>query len=494
MLEDRKGFVFTGISLLLTIPAIVLMASFINMLNYGNLGVQVAVSGDNVFYTCDNLLSFLVDGARDGGRSTAISMASAYADQRNINFTATPLTVPYYQIAVEDDGRMKCNRTIDLRNGTLNVDLTLSNNVSEQNGLPVYFRVGGNSTINTTTFVTYPSGGPVNGANVTLVALGTSFTNLTNASGYTNQSINISSYYDLSLPTKEERDCSTKSVLGQNTAVATATKPDYYDGVDTEDFLVLGNISNANVEGYKPTKTTLGLKITLLDDFDFPVSQYPSEDSGGLDLDCGDNYTAPFPTITAELHETSVPNLVATWNSPINISEEKQGATTWDGIFWTNDSGYTFTVANTYYAVVSVSQPGYLPVSMTKEVTFTDFRATSLAYGDGGGICKGSVGGPIGNKKTVIQLTITNIGTTDDSVWQNYTIAYYHTNATNLNQTLFYTYSPGGSAKRGADPWTICSDPLLLGGGVYISANLTAVSTPNLDIDLSNNYINSTTP
>ncbi len=487
MSDDRRGFVFTGISLLLAIPAVVLMASFISMLEYGDLGTETMIGGDSVFYTCDNLLDFLENGARDGSRAAVLANAASYADARGITFNSTELNTSLYQISVVFAGKIKCNRTIELRNGSLNVNLTLSNYATTQGGLPVYLRTGVNSLINTSTLVTFPSGNPASGANVTVITLGESHNNLTNSTGFTEKIFNISAIYDPS------NDCSTKAVLGTQTAEATATMIEYYDGSDSESYQILGNISNANVEGYKPTKTTLGLKMTFKDEFGYPVSEYPSQDSGSPDLDCAGNYTAPFPSITARLYDTSVAaaNLKSTWTSPTNISEEKQGATQWDGIFWTNDSGYAFTVANTYLAVVSISQPGFISKNVTKEVSFTDFQATAAVYGDGSGICKGSVGGPSGSNKEVIQLVITNVGTTDNTVWVNYTVAYSHTNSTNVFETLTYTYYPSG-AKRGSSPWIICSNYIALAPSTFISANITAVGVPNVDVDLTNNYVNAT--
>lgn len=53
----NKGFVFTGTAFLLVLPAIILAASFMNMLEFGGRATSTAIHGDVLFYAYDSISS-----------------------------------------------------------------------------------------------------------------------------------------------------------------------------------------------------------------------------------------------------------------------------------------------------------------------------------------------------------------------------------------------------------------------------------------------------
>jgi hypothetical protein len=56
-LGGYSGFIFTGTAFLLVLPALILAASFINMLELGAYGVSKNVHGDVLFYAYDSISS-----------------------------------------------------------------------------------------------------------------------------------------------------------------------------------------------------------------------------------------------------------------------------------------------------------------------------------------------------------------------------------------------------------------------------------------------------
>jgi len=504
-----KAFVFSGMGLLLVIPAIVLAASLVNMMGYGREATALAVSGDSVFYSCNNLISFLDTGARQGDRENALSFASSYANGTGLNFTYTALNQTYYRIILRTPS-ITCNKTIELRSGALLANLTLlsaSYNLSTTYlGLMAYFR---NATIPFTVKVTFYNGTTVTGANTTTIVLGANGTRtgLTNSSGiYYSNTIWIpnttSNPGAFSSPFSDSGKCVRKEPLGTHTATTTATLFQYYDGDDKEQFKVMGNMSNAKVEGYKPTRTTLGLKITLKDEYGDPITLYSStlsnqdESAGEGTNDCGTNYTSPLPTINATIYGGSTQASYTTNAGTINETGGSQNDKNL-GVFLST-SGITFSVTQTYYANISASQVDYFSYNVSAvEISFTDFEATNVSYSPTTSSCDAKIGGGPGNNPH-ISLNLTNIGT---STGWNYTIFFkycdtgagctegnYSTYQTYYNNTYNY---PTGKTGRGGN-WIACSDNGAAIGGKKIFANITSVGSPNQDIDLTNNYVNGT--
>lgn len=64
----RRAFVFTGISFLLVIPAIMLAASFAGMIRYGEVGREIALDSDVVFYISKDMRETIEETAKKSGR------------------------------------------------------------------------------------------------------------------------------------------------------------------------------------------------------------------------------------------------------------------------------------------------------------------------------------------------------------------------------------------------------------------------------------------
>ncbi len=487
---DNKAFVFSGMSLLMVLPAILLAASLLNMMKYAETSSTIGIAGGSVFYTCQNLIDFLQAGSVDGRRDYAIEQASVIAQSRGMNFTATNLTNVTYQIYLSMPG-LTCNKTIELRRGTLIVDLNLSGWNTTINNLPVYLRRGVNSIINTTTYVVAGTMGAVTGATVNLDILNESFTGTTTA-GYYRKNLNLSNYVDTT-----DR-CTRKFFLGQHTASATASLAEWYDGSDSESFSVLGDASGSTATGYKPTRTTLGIKITMVDEYGDPVTEYFFDAPDNPN--CDGNYTLPMPTINVKIYEDSIAsgNLKAAYTSPTNISEcqDKQPPNCEPpaldtGIYMTS-SGITFTASKVYYGVVNVTSSDYLPFNFAGEISFTDAEAANVSFGPKSGN-KGDQAGATDR----IRLNITNIGTTDLSGYTYTTLFKYcdgsGCDVNNVSTYKFYRENsdtaPAG--KRGAS-WihNALNSSITLSSGNRLFANITSVGLP--EIDLTNNFVNGT--
>jgi len=66
--QKRKAFVFTGISFLLVIPAIMLAASFAGMVRYGEAGKEIALKSDVVYYITKDLKETTTEILKKSGR------------------------------------------------------------------------------------------------------------------------------------------------------------------------------------------------------------------------------------------------------------------------------------------------------------------------------------------------------------------------------------------------------------------------------------------
>lgn len=73
--KGRRGFIFTGTAFLLVLPALLLAASFINMLEFGAHGVSKAIHGDVLLYAYDSISSSFNRSSHD--------LVSKYGDDEN---------------------------------------------------------------------------------------------------------------------------------------------------------------------------------------------------------------------------------------------------------------------------------------------------------------------------------------------------------------------------------------------------------------------------
>ncbi len=490
---DNKAFVFTGFAFLMVIPAIILAASLFNMMYYGSTGIAISMVSDEVFYGCQNLISFLQDASRDGQREYAMAQAALYASEHGLNYTNITINATFFKILLETPG-FTCNKTVELRFGTLRVNLTLYGWNTTVDGLPVYFRRVRNNILNTSTYVTFPNSSAVSGANVTLDILNESFKNTTDATGYYWKTLNITKYVDTT------DACTRKTYLGQHSAEATASFTNYYDGSDSESFRILGDMSSSTAEGFTSGSggnRKLGVRITLVDEYGDPVTEYPITGCGPQG-----NYTSPLPTITARIYEGSISpdNLKASYVSPINITEKGKSS----GVYETAP-GISFTVSADYYATVNASSADYLSLNWQGKISFTDLEATTVynqsLINDGFDECKFT-----GTLAAGIVLNVTNVGTTSgkppDTTINNYIVVYKYCDGggcDKANVSTFKTYAtrtygyPSGQGGQGGN-WLVCAinNTVPLSSGNVIFANITSVNTPNIDKSLGNNLVNST--
>jgi len=498
---DNKAFVFTGFAFLLVVPAIILAGALANMMYYGSTGIAISMVGDEVFYSCQNILGFLDDGSRDGQRDYVLEQAALYASEHSLNFTSTAITTTFFGIVFESPGGLTCNKTVDLRLGTLSLNLTMHDWNSTLGGKGVYFRKDRNNIVNVTGNVTFSNETCASGASVTLDILG--LTNQMNETvcGIFTDLTNVTALVD------DTDECTRKYILGTKTADASTNLTDWYDGSDSESFFILGDMSGSTVEGLVSGRgASKGLKamINLADEYGDVVTEYvwPSQ---AQKLDCNGNFTSSLPNITASIYKTSIipGNLQATFVAPINITENA------DGEFITTDPVTGFTSDSDYFAVVSASSADYATFSWQGPITFTDLKAYNVYNESVDGMklpankeC--DIPNQAANGDQGIVLNISNIGTTDDSTIENLSVIYKYCDGSSCDLDDVNTYKPyangtydypTGGPPSGRDQWLVCEFDvgISLESGDRIFANITSVnSAGTLDIDqrLTNNFAN----
>jgi hypothetical protein len=292
MMENR-GFIFNAMAFLLIIPAIILAASLLSMARYGGEGARIAVGSETVFYACENIIDFLDSGARQGKREEALAFAESYASSLGLNFSYSkiPGTIANYSISVEGPGRIICNKTIELRNCSFNVELTLSNNTHTIDSNPTYVRKG---TIVGLVHVTYQDGSDASGVNVSISSDLFETEGITNGSGNFNFSVYINAS-DCS-PTDEcgescDQDCCDRASLGIYPISVTAENEYCYSKTVSDSFNVYGIIYSTITS--KVRGNTMTIKILLTDEYNDEIS--------GTTATCADQQCIFEPTFTTYL-------------------------------------------------------------------------------------------------------------------------------------------------------------------------------------------------
>lgn len=363
----NSGFVFNAMAFLLIIPAAILAASFLHMVQHGSEGIELVISGDKVFYTCNNVMDFLQTGAVDGERGDAIDEALLYANQSGMNVTITELNSTYFTVVLQTGGGIECNRTIELRNGTLRLSLSLGDYRVLFNGVPIYVRKGANSTMNITTYTTYPNNNPVDGADVVVDILDESISGISgsNGSGYFNTSLNITS------KVVDTDSCWRKALLGESQATATANLTNWYDGTDEEFFYIWGIISSSIVPLPKGGKV-MDVRVILTDGYnDYIYSEDCSKKT---------NVTYDDPYITMDVYEGA--SLHVTYESgTANDISLASGKT-----YYETDPDFSFNPAKSYTAYINVTMPDFMDASGNithandEELTFYDLGVANISY------------------------------------------------------------------------------------------------------------------
>lgn len=407
----NRGFVFNTMAFLLIIPAAILAASFLHMVQSGSEGIELVIRGDKVFYTCNNVMDFLQTGAVEGERDSVIDETLLYADQSGMNVTITQLNSTYFTVVLQTGGGIKCNKTLELRNGTLRLNLTLENYIALFNGVPLYVRKGANSTINITTYTTYPSGNPMAGADIVIDILDANLSNTSDSSGYFNTSLNITSKVDTT------DSCWRKALLGESQATATANLTNWYDGTDEEFFYIWGIMNSSIVPEPKAGKNMYVL-ITLTDDYgDYIYSEDCSKKT---------NVTYDDPYITMDIYQgtTWVESYESGTANDISLASGKT--------YYRTDSPFSFNPAKLYTAYINVTMPDFMDASGNithsneKELTFYDLGVSNVSYDLSSG---------------KIEVNITNYGTETKGLGDDF------------DMVINYSTDNGTT-------WNICCDPV----------------------------------
>lgn len=466
----NRGFVFSTMGFLLIIPAVILAASFLHMVQSGSEGIGLVISGDKTFYTCNNVIDFLQTVAVEDERSVAIDGALLYAGQSGLNITITESNASYYTVLLQMANGMKCNKTIELRSGTLRLNLSLENYMALFNGAPIYVRTGGNSTMNITTYTTYPNSTSVDGADILVSGLeyitaeSISGTSGSNGSGYFNYTLDINAEVDTS------DSCWRKALLGEYTATATANLTNFYDGTDDESFYIWG-IMSASITPYKKG-SDMYVRVTLTDEYDDYIYSENCESETNV------TYTDPY--ITIEVYSdnddtTNPPNCAADPEfCPETGSAYDISLDTGSVKRYITDIPFEFDAGWYYAAYVSITMPDFMNGSgsiahmVFQPLTFYDLGIGEIEYTTSG------------NK---LETTIVNYGTQS---LDNYTleIVYSIDNGSVWNTCYNDTVTVGGSIptpRKGSVTKIWCNPALDILDTNLINATLTDVGPQDED-------------
>lgn len=328
---------------LLVIPAVVLAASFLNMVEYGGVGSGIVVLGDNLFYNGQNIITFLEDAARAGELSFAVGEAEAFASGSGKELTIQSLSCTSSNIFFLSSTGAAVNKTFPLKNGTLQVNLSLSGYNITALGRLIYMR---GTTINTTTNVTYQNGSCVDFANVYIETLGTTNTISTaNPCGIFR--------YEKGITGDTGDACENKNDIGGAVVEATSSTECYYNGSETEDIRIsmLINIGDMAATDYGPTLVhgeTFNIEFRLYDDLGDPISIIE-------EADC-DNYSIGYPEITLTINASGD---ITTFTYGNNIEDDGGVPGIGDGYYITNET-LTYDNTKVYNYTICVNQTDYV--------------------------------------------------------------------------------------------------------------------------------------
>jgi hypothetical protein len=131
--RSKDGFIFTGTAFLLVLPALLLAASFINMLELGAQGVSNAVHGDVLLYAYDSMSSSFNRSSHDlvskyGNDENEIqdvlnnvwkpAMEGNFSQELGVNISIGAI------YAVDDNGMIKISGSATNTSGKIWVNIT----------------------------------------------------------------------------------------------------------------------------------------------------------------------------------------------------------------------------------------------------------------------------------------------------------------------------------------------------------------------------------
>jgi hypothetical protein len=283
----KKGFVFSSMGFLLVIPAMILAASFLNMMEYGGFGTRIVISGDNIYYHGQNAVDFLQDAARDGYRNDSIENVTDYSAERGLNLTIEEVNCTLARIILSQGDDLEINRTFELKLGSLEVEMNLTGNMSYFDNRYVFQR---GTLINISSNVTYNNGSDVDGAVVTNTVLGSDVASVDTTNLYTSSS--------LIAPGADTGDyCTNAENIGNSEVVSEAVRTCYYDGEASEDIRVVG-ISTLAFEPVIRRLKNCAPGINYIIDYEMQVTDEFGD--GVREMECTDT-TLEYPDLNFSL-------------------------------------------------------------------------------------------------------------------------------------------------------------------------------------------------
>ena len=90
---DKKAFVFTGMAFLLVLPAVILTASYLNMVRTGESSREIMMESDRVFYFKKDFEETIITAAQNSGRYNAFL---ARSEERRVGKECRSRWSPYH--------------------------------------------------------------------------------------------------------------------------------------------------------------------------------------------------------------------------------------------------------------------------------------------------------------------------------------------------------------------------------------------------------------
>jgi hypothetical protein len=108
-MKDNKGFAFTSIAFLLAVPAVVLVAGLVSMMEIGDTTTSMVISSDSVYYPCEDIKHSFEFSAENYARvyrtnltgitqrfeSNWMPMIDSYFDDAGIDFDASSINISF---------------------------------------------------------------------------------------------------------------------------------------------------------------------------------------------------------------------------------------------------------------------------------------------------------------------------------------------------------------------------------------------------------------
>ncbi len=128
---DDKGYAFTPLAFLITIPVIILAVSYSGIIDEINTISAIAIGGDVTASIANGMITAIKDNTRDAGRNAAFKAVQSVIDHYNLQ----PGNYPFFSKTGNNSTTFIINNTVSM----LNVNITsTARDLEKQTGRDIY--------------------------------------------------------------------------------------------------------------------------------------------------------------------------------------------------------------------------------------------------------------------------------------------------------------------------------------------------------------------